>query len=124
MRIAGVDLNKAERVEVGLTKIFGIGGVTSQKILRAAGVDLNKRVKDLTDDEGVKIRSIIDKDYKVEGDLKREISMNIKRLIDTGSYRGHRHKVGLPVRGQRTKTNARTRKGPKKSISQKKKSVI
>ena len=124
MRIAGVDLNKAERVEIGLTKIFGIGCVTSQKILRTAGVDLNKRVKDLTDDEGVKIRSIIDKDYKVEGDLKREISMNIKRLIDTGSYRGHRHKVGLPVRGQRTKTNARTRKGPKKSISQKKKSVI
>lgn len=124
MRIAGVDLNKAERVEIGLTKIFGIGGATSQKILRAAGVDLNKRVKDLTDDESVKIRSIIDKDYKVEGDLKREISMNIKRLIDTGSHRGHRHKVGLPVRGQRTKTNARTRKGPKKSISMKKKNVI
>ena len=81
-------------------------------------------MKDLTDDEGVKIRSIIDKDYKVEGDLKREISMNIKRLVDTGSHRGHRHKVGLPVRGQRTKTNARTRKGPKKSISMKKKKVI
>jgi small subunit ribosomal protein S13 len=124
VRIAGVDLNKTERVETGLTKIFGIGCVTSQKILRAAGIDLNKRVKDLTDEEGVKIRNIIDKDYRVEGDLKREISMNIKRLVDTGSYRGFRHKAGLPVRGQRTKTNARTRKGPRKSISMKKKKVI
>lgn len=121
MRIAGVDLPKNERVEIGLTRIFGIGKPCSQKILRATGIDLDKKVKTLTDDEGIKIRTIIDRDYKVEGDLKREISMNIKRVIDIGSYIGYRHKAGLPVRGQRTKTNARTRKGPKRAIAFKKK---
>jgi small subunit ribosomal protein S13 len=123
LRIGGVDLPKGERVETGLTRIFGIGMPTSQKILKTAGVNPDTRVKDLSDEEGVKIRAIIDKDFKVEGELKREISMNIKRLIDTGSYRGKRHKVGLPARGQRTKTNARTRKGPRKSIALKKKAV-
>jgi small subunit ribosomal protein S13 len=121
VRIEGVDLPKNERIEIGLTRIFGIGRPSSQRILKAAGVDPNKRVKNLTDDEGIKIRSIIDRGYKVEGDLKREISLNIKRLIDIGSYRGLRHRSGLPVRGQRTKTNARTRKGPRKSIALKKK---
>ncbi len=114
MRIAGVDLPKNERVEIGLTRIFGIGRSSSQQILGEAGIDPGKRVKSLTDEEGVKIRSIIDRDYKVEGDLKREISAHIKRVIDIGSYRGSRHKSGLPLRGQRTKTNARTRKGPKR----------
>ncbi len=123
MRIEGVDLPKNERVEIGLTRIFGIGRTNSQKILKAAGVDPNKRVKNLTDDEGLKIRNVIDKDHKIEGDLKREISMNIKRIIDIGSYRGSRHKSGLPVRGQKTKTNARTRKGPRKAIAMKKKGV-
>ncbi len=123
MRIAGVDLPKNEMVEIGLTNIFGIGRVTSQKILKTAGVNPNTRVKDLSDEDGVKIRALIDRDYKVEGELKREVSMNIKRLIDIGSYRGQRHKVGLPVRGQRTKTNARTRKGPRKSIALKKKAT-
>ncbi len=124
MRIAGVDLPKNEIVEIGLTRIFGIGRGTSQKILKTAGVSPNTRVKDLSDDAGVKIRALIDRDFKVEGELKREISMNIKRLIDIGSYRGQRHKVGLPVRGQRTKTNARTRKGPRKSIALKKKATV
>lgn len=114
MRIAGVDLPKNERVEIGLTRIFGIGRTSSRQILTEAGIDLAKRVKSLTDEEGVKIRTIIDRDFKVEGDLKREISSNIKRVIDIGSYRGSRHKSGLPLRGQRTKTNARTRKGPKR----------
>ena len=123
MRIEGVDLPKNERVEIGLTRIFGIGRSSSQKILKAAGIDPNKRVKNLTDDEGLKIRTVIDRECKIEGDLKREISMNIKRVIDIGSYRGSRHKVGLPVRGQKTKTNARTRKGPKKAIALKKKGV-
>ncbi|MEF9426649.1 MAG: 30S ribosomal protein S13 [Candidatus Mariimomonas ferrooxydans] len=121
MRIAGVDLPKNERVEIGLTRIFGIGRTRSQKILRAADVNPDKKVKALTDDDGIKIRTIIDRDYKVEGDLKREISTNIKRIIDIGSYRGNRHKAGLPVRGQRTKTNARTRKGPSRAIALKKK---
>lgn len=124
MRIAGVDLPKNERVEIGLTKIFGIGRSVSKKILKDAGVSPHTRVKDLSDEEGVKIRGLIDKDFKVEGELKREISMSIKRLIDIGSYRGQRHKVGLPVRGQRTKTNARTRKGPRKSIALKKKATL
>ncbi len=123
MRIAGVDLPKNEIVEIGLTRIFGIGRPISQKILKTAGVNPNTRVKDLSDEEGVKIRALIDRDFKVEGELKREVSMNIKRLIDIGSYRGQRHKVGLPVRGQRTKTNARTRKGPRKSIALKKKAT-
>lgn len=113
-RIAGVDLPKNERVEIGLTRIFGIGRSLSQKILSETKVNPNTRVKDLTDEEIVKIRAVIERDYKVEGDLRREISMGIKRLIDIGSYRGLRHRVGLPVRGQRTRTNARTRKGPRK----------
>jgi small subunit ribosomal protein S13 len=114
VRISGVDLPKNERVEIGLTRIFGIGRTASQKILEEAGIDPNKRVKALTDDEGLKIRNIIDRGFKVEGDLKREISANVKRIIDIGSYRGGRHKAGLPARGQRTKTNARTRKGSKR----------
>lgn len=123
MRIAGIDLPKEERVEIGLTRIFGVGRTISRKVLKDASVDPNKRVKNLSDEEGVKIRNIIDRDYKVEGELKRAISMDIKRLIDTGSYRGTRHKVGLPLRGQRTKTNARTRKGPRKAIALKKKAT-
>jgi small subunit ribosomal protein S13 len=123
VRIAGIDLPKNERVEIGLTRIFGIGRTRSQLILKNAGVDPNKRVKALSDEDGVKIRNVIDKDYKVEGDLKREITVHIKRIMDIGSYRGSRHKAGLPARGQRTKTNARTRKGPRKgkAISLKKK---
>lgn len=120
-RIAGVDLPKNERIEVGLTRIFGIGRSSSRKILEETNVNPNTRVKDLTDEDVVKIRSVIERDYKVEGDLRREISMNIKRLIDIGTYRGLRHKLGLPVRGQRTRTNARTRKGPRKSVMGKKK---
>lgn len=116
MRIAGVDLQNNERIEIGLTKIFGIGRTASRNILKEAGVDVNKRVKDITDEEGIKIRAAIDKDFTVEGDLRREVAMNIKRLRDIGSYRGTRHKLKLPSRGQRTKTNARTRKGAKKSI--------
>lgn len=121
MRIAGVDLPRDERIEIGLTKIFGVARFSSQEILKAAGVDPNKRVKNLSDEEGVKIRTIIDRDYKVEGEIKREISANIKRLIDIGCYRGIRHKVGLPLRGQRTRTNARTRKGPRRAVGMKKK---
>jgi small subunit ribosomal protein S13 len=113
-RIVGVDLPKEKRVEIGLTYIFGIGRSSSQKILKMANISPDKRVKDLTDDEIGKIRSIIEKDYKVEGDLRREIRDNIKRLIEIKCYRGIRHKAHLPVRGQRTSTNARTRKGPRK----------
>lgn len=120
-RIAGVDLPKNERVEIGLTRILGIGRSLSQKILNETGVNPDVRVKDLTDADIVKIRTVIDRDYKVEGDLRRDISMNIKRLMDVGCYRGLRHRSGLPVRGQRTKTNARTRKGPRKTIMGKKK---
>jgi small subunit ribosomal protein S13 len=120
-RIAGVDLPKNERVEIGLTRIFGIGRSLSQKILDETKVSPNKRVKDLTDEELLKIRAVIERDYRVEGDLRRENSMNIKRLLDISSYRGIRHRLGLPLRGQRTKTNARTRKGPKKSVMGKKK---
>lgn len=116
MRIAGVDLPNNERMEISLTRIFGIGRTTSRKILRETGVDPEKKTKDLTDEEGVKLRTAIDKDHKVEGDLRRDISMNIKRLQDIGSYRGLRHRARLPVRGQRTSTNARTRKGPRKAI--------
>jgi len=123
VRIAGVELPKNERVEIGLTRIFGIGRSASLKILKEAGVNPDKRVNDLADDEGVRIRSIIEKDYKVEGDLRREIAMNIKRFLDINCYRGLRHKVKLPVRGQRTRTNARTRKGPRKAISVRKKEV-
>ncbi|MBI4844644.1 MAG: 30S ribosomal protein S13 [Nitrospirae bacterium] len=116
MRIAGVDLPLNERIESGLTKIYGIGRSASKRILSETGVDPNKRVKSLTDEDGLKIRSLIDKEFTVEGDLRREVSLSIKRLRDIGSYRGTRHKLKLPARGQRTRTNARTRKGPKKSI--------
>lgn len=120
-RIEGVDLPGNKRVEVGLTYLFGIGRSAARKILSATDIDLNKKVKDLTDDEIGKIREVIDKNYTVEGDLKRKVSMDIKRLMDIGSYRGTRHRRSLPVRGQRTKTNARTRKGPRRSIGGKKK---
>lgn len=120
-RIAGVDLPRNERIEIGLTRIFGIGRSLSRQILNKTGVNPDIRVKDLKDEDIVKIRNIIEKDYKVEGDLRREVSMNIKRLIDIGCYRGLRHRLGLPVRGQRTRTNARTRKGPRKTIMGKKK---
>jgi small subunit ribosomal protein S13 len=120
-RIAGVDLPKAKRVEYGLTYIYGIGVSTSRKILEKAGVSLDTRVKDLTEEEVGKIRAVIDSDVMVEGDLKREVNLNIKRLVEIGCYRGIRHRRGLPVRGQRTKTNARTRKGPAKTIANKKK---
>lgn len=115
-RIAGVDLPREKRVEIGLTYIFGIGRTLSNEILAKTGVNPDTRVRDLTDDEISRLREVIEKEYKVEGDLRREISLNIKRLIEIGSYRGRRHRMGLPVRGQRTKTNARTRKGPKKTV--------
>jgi small subunit ribosomal protein S13 len=120
-RIAGVDLPRDKRVEIALTYIFGIGRTTSQKILDTTGVSPATRVRDLTEDEVSKLREAIDKTVKVEGDLRREISLNIKRLIEIGSYRGIRHRRGLPVRGQRTKTNARTRKGPRRTVANKKK---
>ena len=120
-RIAGVDLPKNERVEVGLTRIFGIGRSLSQRILSETKINLNTRVKDLTNEEIAKIRSVIERDYRVEGDLRREVSMGIKRLTDIGCYRGLRHRLGLPVRGQRTKTNARTSKGPRKAVMGRKK---
>ena len=120
-RIAGVDLPKNERIEIALTRIFGIGRPLSQKILDEAQVNPNVRVKELKDDDAVKIRAIIERDLRVEGDLRRDISMNIKRLTDIGCYRGTRHRLGLPLRGQRTKTNARTRKGPRKAVVGKKK---
>ena len=120
-RIAGVDLPREKRIEIGLTYIFGIGLSTSKKILAATGVNPDTRVKNLTDDEAQKLRAELENSYKVEGDLRREISMNIKRLMDIGCYRGLRHRLGLPVRGQHTKTNARTRKGPKRTVAGKKK---
>lgn len=120
-RIAGVDLPREKRVEIGLTYIYGICRPTALAILEKAGVDPDTRVKDLTEDEAGRIRKIIDSEYSVEGDLRREVSMNIKRLMEIGSYRGIRHRRGLPVRGQNTKTNARTRKGPKKTVGRKKK---
>ena len=110
-RIAGIDLPREKRIDVGLTYIFGIGRVTSARILGKAGVDGSIRVKDLSEDQIVKLRETIDRDHEVEGDLRKEVSMNIKRLVDIGTYRGLRHRKSLPVRGQRTKTNARTRKG-------------
>jgi len=113
-RIAGVDLPRDKRVEIGLTYIYGIGKILSNSILKETGISPDTRVKDLTDAEVNKLREFIDKNSKVEGDLRREIALNIKRLIEIGSYRGIRHRRGLPVRGQRTKTNARTRKGPKR----------
>ena len=119
-RIAGVDLPRDKRVEIGLTYIYGIGLTLSKKILAETGINPDVRVKDLTEDDVAKIRQALDA-YKVEGDLRREESLNIKRLVEIGSYRGKRHRAGLPVHGQRTKTNARTRKGPKKTIAVKKK---
>ena len=119
-RIAGIDLPKNKKVEIGLTYIYGIGRTSSLKILEEAEIDLSKRIKDLTDDEVAKIRAIIDRDYVVEGDLKRDVSLNIKRLMEINCFRGQRHKRKLPVRGQRTKTNARTRKGPRKVVAGKK----
>jgi small subunit ribosomal protein S13 len=120
-RIAGIDLPREKRVEIGLTYIYGIGVASSNKILKEAGVNPDTRVKDLTDDEVNSIRKIIDGSYKVEGDLRREVALNIKRLTEIGCYRGLRHRRSLPVRGQRTKTNARTRKGPRKLVSRSKK---
>jgi len=120
-RIAGVDIPRDKRVEISLTYIFGIGKTTSQKVLANTGVSPNTRVRDLTEDELGRIRDEIDKTVKVEGDLRREISLNIKRLTEIGCYRGLRHRRGLPVRGQRTKTNARTRKGPRRTVANKKK---
>jgi small subunit ribosomal protein S13 len=120
-RIAGVDLPKNERVEIGLTRIFGIGRVLSNRILEEVGVNPDVRVKNLTDEDTVKIRAVLERDYRVEGDLRRDISMSVKRLTDIGCYRGIRHRSGLPLRGQRTKTNARTRKGPRKAVVGKKK---
>ena len=120
-RIAGVDLPREKRVEIGLTYIYGIGVASSNKILKEAGVNPDTRVKDLTDDEVNSIRKIIDESYKVEGDLRRDVALNIKRLTEIGCYRGLRHRKSLPVRGQRTKTNARTRKGPRKLVSKSKK---
>ena len=120
-RISGVDLPKDKRVEIGLTYIYGIGQTSSKKILAAAGVDPDTRVKNLTDEEVRAIADVIEKDYVVEGELRRDIAMNIKRLQEIGCYRGIRHRKGLPVRGQNTKNNARTRKGPKRTVANKKK---
>ncbi|MBW8384352.1 MAG: 30S ribosomal protein S13 [Youngiibacter sp.] len=120
-RIAGVDLPKGKRVEIGLTYIFGIGLSTSKKIIEATGVNPDTRVKDLSETEVNAIRDFINKNVKVEGDLRREVALNIKRLVEIGCYRGVRHRKGLPVRGQKTKTNARTRKGPRRTVANKKK---
>ena len=120
-RIAGIDLPREKRIEIGLTYIYGIGRKSAQDILKAAGVDPDIRVKDLTDEQEAALRDVIDKNYTIEGDLRRETALNIKRLTEIGCYRGVRHRRGLPVHGQRTKTNARTRKGPKKTIANKKK---
>ena len=120
-RIAGVDLPKEKRVEIGLTYIYGIGLSTSQKILATTGINPDTRIKDLTEDEVNEIRNYVNKNLMVEGDLRRDVALNNKRLVEIGCYRGIRHRKGLPVRGQKTKTNARTRKGPKKTIANKKK---
>ena len=120
-RIAGVDIPREKRVEIGLTYIFGIGRTSSNKILNATGINPDTRVKDLSEDDVAKIRELIDADYTVEGDLRRNVAMDIKRMVEIGCYRGVRHRKGLPVRGQRTQTNARTRKGPAKTIANKKK---
>ena len=120
-RIAGIDLPREKRVEIGLTYIFGIGRKSANDILKMAGVNPDTRVKDLTEDEEAALREVIDKNYTIEGDLRREVALNIKRLMEIGCYRGLRHRKGLPVRGQRTHTNARTRKGPRKQIGGKKK---
>jgi small subunit ribosomal protein S13 len=120
-RISGVDLPREKKVEIGLTYIFGIGRSRAQKIMEKSGVDGNLRIRDLSDADVTKLRQVIDRDFKVEGALRTEVSMNIKRLMDIGSYRGIRHRRGLPVRGQRTHTNARTKKGPRRAIAGKKK---
>ena len=120
-RIAGVDLPRNKRIEVAMTYIYGIGRTTSQKVLSGAGVDRNTRTDDLTESELAKIREVVDRSCRVEGDLRRETTINIKRLMDLGCYRGLRHRRGLPVRGQNTKNNSRTRKGPKKTVAGKKK---
>jgi small subunit ribosomal protein S13 len=120
-RIAGVDLPRDKKVEIGLTYIYGIGRHAAQEIVQKAGIDANLRIRDLTDADVNKIRGVIERDHKVEGALRTEVSMNIKRLMDIGSYRGTRHRRGLPVRGQRTHTNARTKKGPRRAIAGKKK---
>ena len=120
-RIAGVDLPREKRVEIGLTYIYGIGPKLSKDILEKTGINPDTRVKDLTEDEAARLREAIERDYVVEGDLRRDVALNIKRLVEIGSDRGLRHRKGLPVRGQRSKTNARTRKGPKKTIANKKK---
>ena len=122
-RIAGVDLPREKRVEIGLTYIYGIGRTTAHQILEATGVNPDIRVRDLTEDDVSKLREYIDHNIHVEGDLRREVALNIKRMVEIGCYRGVRHRKGLPVRGQRTKTNARTRKGPKKTIANKKKAT-
>ena len=120
-RIAGIDLPKDKRVEIGLTYIYGIGRTSANKILKEAGINPDTRVKDLTDADEAKLREVIANSYTVEGDLRRDVAMDIKRLTEIGCYRGIRHRKGLPVRGQRTKTNARTRKGPKRTVANKKK---
>ena len=120
-RIAGIDLPREKRIEIGLTYIYGIGRTRAQKILEMTGINPDIRVKDLTEDQEAALRDVIDKHFTIEGDLRREVALNIKRLTEIGCYRGVRHRRGLPVRGQRTKTNARTRKGPKKTIANKKK---
>ena len=120
-RIAGIDLPREKRIEIGLTYIYGIGRTSANKILELAQIDPDTRVKDLTDEQEAQLRDVIDKNFTIEGDLRREVALNIKRLTEIGCYRGVRHRRGLPVRGQRTKTNARTRKGPKKTIANKKK---
>lgn len=119
-RISGVDLPKSKIAEIGLTAIYGIGRSASKKILAEAGIDANKRIKDFNDDDEAKVRAIIERDHVVEGDLRKDVSLNIKRLMEINCYRGQRHKKKLPVRGQRTKTNARTRKGPRKVVAGKK----
>ncbi|MCL6558572.1 MAG: 30S ribosomal protein S13 [Firmicutes bacterium] len=120
-RIAGVDLPKDKRVEVALTYIYGVGRSTAKKVLAKTGVNPDTRVKNLTEEEVTRLRDVIDKEYKVEGDLRREVSLNIKRLMEIGCYKGLRHRRGLPVRGQRTRTNARTRKGPRRTVGVKRK---
>ena len=120
-RFAGIDLPREKRIEIGLTYIYGIGRTSAQKILEMTGINPDIRVKDLTEDQEAALRDVIDKHFTIEGDLRREVALNIKRLTEIGCYRGVRHRRGLPVRGQRTKTNARTRKGPKKTIANKKK---
>jgi len=123
-RVAGVDLPRDKRVEVGLTYIYGIGPSTSQKILQQTGINPDTRVRALSDEEVAHLRELIDRDYRVEGDLRREVNLNIKRLVEIGSYRGRRHRAGLPVHGQRTRTNARTRRGgPRRTVAGKKKAA-